>query len=494
MATNLNIFGKSSEKLRNIFADTWKNNAQTSIQRYDVAREFWALILGFIVLRLSTSFVSIFSGYAFFNVELCGVLPSETLRKIAAVLLLICIELITAGFLFKLFKFIFAQRWQLAASMLVGVCVFFFISFHTSTAGIALYMSDTSEQKITLENKSAAGVDSVSNFYDNQISILNASLEQIKPQTWNKRRQKTADGRDTTVYLLTTQQENTKTEIYNKILSLQNAKSSAIADYRASIEKQKTNIQTAANIEADKYYIYVVIIMLLQLSSNGVLCYFYSRIYHENNRDQEVADVVADFAEVIADNTDALINRQTTIQYNNYVNNLERRLLMLQASSQISPSNETSNKTFDDVSRARARYDFRSSDISSNESNETSKQESNKTNDDSSENNKTIIKGFAPSTDNSNKESSNDKGVSTMITPTADKTNKTNSSSSNNIKTVYVGNNIRYCAQCGAAFIPRHNKQIYCSDGCRGQACANRNGKTYYFAGKKYEPQTKKEN
>lgn len=482
MSANLNIFGKSAEKMRNIFADTWKNNAATAMQRYDVAREFWALICGFILLRLATSFVSIFSGFAFFNVELCSVLPSDMLRKIAAILLLVCIELITAGFLFKLFKFIFAQRWQLAASMLVGVCVFFFISFHTSTAGIALYMSDTSEQKITLENKSAAGVDSVANFYDNQISILNASLEQIKPQTWNKRRQKTADGRDTTVYLLTTQQENTKTEIYNKILALQNAKSSAIADYKLSVEKQKTDVQTAANIEADKYYIYVVIIMLLQLSSNGVLCYFYSRIYHENNRDDEVAGVVADFAEVIADNTDALINRQTTIQYNNYVNNLERRLLMLQA-------NNDTNKTFDDVSHARARYDFRSNNISSNE---TSKQESSETNDNSSKQ-QTIIKGFVPSSE-SNETSNNNKEVEFISTPTDDKkTNKTNSTT-DNVKTVYVGNNIRHCAQCGAAFIPRHNKQIYCSDNCRGQACANRNNKTYYFAGKKYEPQTKKEN
>lgn len=471
MAANLNIFGGISEKFRSAFAETWKNSAATAIQRYDVAREFWALIFGFIMLRLATSFVSIFSGYAFFSVELAGVLPSATLREVAAVALLVCVELVTAGFIFKCFKFVFAQRWQLAAAMLVGVGVFFFISFHTSTRGIALYKSDTTDAKITLESKSAAGVDSVANFYDGQIELLRASLDDIKPQTWNKRHQTTADGRDTVVYLLTTVQEQTKTEIYNKILSLQSAKSATIADYRHSIADELASVQAAADVDADKYYIYVVIIMLLQLASNGVLCYFYSRIYHENNRADEIAGVVANFADTIADDTDALINRQTTAQYNHYVNALERRLLLLQtAAASPALAAQTNSGVY-----ARAR-------VTKIVGNETSNETSNETTDDH-QRSQVVIKGFAPPSSDDDQPDA----IDAQSQATA-----TNGSPTDGNRVVYVGDNIRYCEYCGRGFVPNHNKQKYCSNACRGQQCANRNGKTYYFAGVKYTPETTK--
>ena len=469
MAANLNIFGGISEKFRSMFAETWKNSAATAIKRYDVAREFWALIFGFIMLRLATSFVSIFSGYAFFRVELAGVLPSETLREVAAVALLVCVELVTAGFIFKCFKFVFAQRWQLAAAMLAGVGVFFFISFHTSTRGIALYKSDTTDAKITIESKSAAGVDSVANFYDGQIELLRASLNDIKPQTWNKRQQKTADGRDTVVYLLTTVQEQTKTEIYNKILSLQSAKSAAIADYRATIDDELASVQAAADVDANKYYIYVVIIMLLQLVSNGVLCYFYSRIYHENNRADEIAGIVANFADTIADDTDAIINRQTTAQYNQYVNALERRLLSLQASPTLATAQPGRPYT-----RARV-----TNIVTNKTSNETTNET---TNEPAAEptSRQVVIKGFAPPSSDDTPTASTPDGAQNQAT--------TNGSA----RVVYVGDNIRYCQYCGRGFVPNHNKQIYCSNACRGQQCANRNGKTYYFAGVKYTPEKPK--
>jgi hypothetical protein len=483
MSANLNVFGGISEKIRETFAETWRRNAVTKIQRQETAREFGGLILGFVLLRLATSAVSIFSGWAFFNVELSALIANDTARELSAVALLAIIEAITAGFLFKFFKFIFAHRWGVAGAMLAGVAVFFFVSFHTSTRGIALYKSDTTNKNVFIEQKAAAGVDSITNYYNQQIELLKISIAEIRPQTWNKRHQTTADGRDTTIYLLTTAQENTKTELYNKIIALQAAQSDAIREYRRGIDTEKQTNQAAANVEADKYFLYVAMIMLLQLSANGVLCFFYSRIYHENNRADEIAADVADFAAVIADNTDALINRQTTTQYNQYLNGLERRLLALQAATTPPMvAAQASNETAATVGGYRARA---YTNIVSNETtNETTNKTTNKTNEqptnETAQRNNVIIKGFV-ATDEANNETNQP-----TKQPTKQPTNETGG------RVVYVG--IKHCAYCGAGFIPNHSKQIYCCNEHRGQACANRNGRAYWFAGVKYEPEQQQNN
>ena len=122
---NLNVSGR--------FAGVWKRAAAKKIQQQETAREFWGLIAGFVLLRVVTSFVSIFSGFAFFNVNFAGLIDNATARIIAAVSLLAVIEVITAAFLFKFFKFVYCFKWSSAAAMFLGVCLFFSISFYTST-------------------------------------------------------------------------------------------------------------------------------------------------------------------------------------------------------------------------------------------------------------------------------------------------------------------------------------------------------------------------
>lgn len=494
MSANLNIFGGLTEKTREIFAETWRRNAVTVIQRQETAREFYGLILGFVLLRLATSFCSIFSGWAFFNVELSALIADDTARKIAAVSLLCVVEIITAGFIFKFFKFIFSHRWALAGAMLAGVAVFFFVSFHTSTRGIALYKSDTADKNVLIEQKAAAGVDSIANYYGQQIELLKISINEIRPQTWNKRHQLTADGRDTTVYLLTTAQEQTKTDLYNKIIGLQAAQGEALAAYRQTIAAEKQRTQATADVEADKYFLYVAIIMLLQLTANGVLCFFYSRIYHENNRADEIADEVAEFADVIADNTDALINRQTVTQYNNYLNGLERRLIALQNATQPQQlTAQASNETAANVGTYRARA-F-TNIVSKQASNETTAQASNETTPSKQATKHVKIKGFAndEAADNGTNGENLAAADSLTVRPGTAGGGEPQTSADNapgKTKIVYVGNGYRNCAYCGTAFLPHHSKQIYCCDQHRGQACANRNGKTYWFAGQKYEPET----
>lgn len=489
---NVNISGR--------FAALWKKNAAAKIQQMETAREFWGLIAGFVLLRLLTSFVSIFSGFAFFRVNFAGVIDNPTARIIAAVGLLAVIEVITAAFLFKMFKFVFAYRWTAAVAMFLGVALFFGLSFYTSTRGIALYKSDTTEQAATANEAATAAADSVRAYYAGQVEILRANIEAITPPRWNT----DSEGKPQ----LTTQQQATKTELYNQILTLQAEQRQALHDVDANAAKIWQGITNAADADGDKYAGYVTAIMILQLIANGVLCFLYSRIYHENNRRDEVAAEIQNFANGIAADTDAIIKTQISEQYGNYLNGMQRNLIALRAAAN---GNQTGDPARIAATATREAVDVPTREavdvpadgdadaavdvpVDADADTKTDTHQDGKTG-------KIIIRGFAPIDGDEAPTARatrlnvprNTDSVYTGERHTADDGIKTSNGKTGNGKTVVnIGDGWKFCALCGKPFQPRHVTQKYCEEACKFQACANRNNKVYTFYGVKYYPQNGK--
>lgn len=471
MSTKVSIFGKCANK----FATYWEKTAYNKIQRYEVAREFWALILGFVVLRLATSAVSIATGYSFFNVELSGVIESPTVRKLAGVTLLAVVEIITAAFLFKFFKFVFSARYALAGAMLAGVGVFYFVSFHTSTAGIRYYKTDTTSERVTIEQKATAGRDSIANYYDQQIADYRAMIEQILPPRWN-------DGK------LTTGQQSSKTALYDKIANLQRERAAAFKEYADTIEREKFAVQTTANDDGERYYIYVVIIMLLQLSANGVLCFIYSRIYHEKNRPDEASGEVQQFCSEVADDTNNLIRQQVAQQYGDYLRGVGRALQTLKSFAVQTP----------DVNVAPVSLSSKGATPSIGGGASTAAPEPIAAPEPPSAapepntHKKIIVTGFVGGSDSGDDTSTTDTirggGASGTATPEPSATYENRKYENRKYDSIARG--VAVCPICGAQFVKNHHKQVYCSDVCKYQNHANKHGKPYKFGGVWYYPQT----
>lgn len=489
---NLNLGGR--------FADIWKKAAASKIQQMETAREFWGLIAGFVFLRLITSIVSIFSGFAFFRVNFAGIIDNPTARIICATGLLAVIEVITAAFLFKMFKFIFAYRWGGAVAMFIGVAIFYSVSFYTSTRGIALYKSDTTEQYSTVNEQAAAMADSVRVYYSEQINILRANIDAITPPRWNTG----VDGKPQ----LTTAQQNTKTELYNKILSLQSEQRQALQKADADADATRQTITRNADADGNKYAGYVCVIMILQLIANGVLCFLYSRIYHENNRGDEITADIKNFAEGIATDTDSIIKMQISEQYGNYLTSMQRNLIALrgiaedsariiQPSVQVTPINNANTNTGNETNETKGNTDKESSNGNTGNTDDTGNESSNGNTDDTGNGNNVKIRGFAPDADTVKTSSSkqNTNPVYTNPVYTNNETNdKTDNESSNKTNIKYIGDGWKYCELCGKPYQPRHSRQKYCSESCKFQACANRNNKIYTFGGVKYYPQSTNNN
>ena len=501
---NLNVSGR--------FAALWKKNAAAKIQQMETAREFWGLIAGFVLLRLLTSFVSIFSGFAFFRVNFAGVIDNPTARIIAAVGLLAVIEVITAAFLFKMFKFAFAYRWAGAGAMFVGVALFFSISFYTSTNGIALYKSDTTDQAATANERATAAADSVRAYYAGQVEILRASIDAITPPRWNT----DTDGKPQ----LTTQQQQAKTDLYNKILSLQAEQRQALHAVEVDAAEVWQGITAAADADGDKYAGYVTAIMILQLIANGVLCFLYSRIYHENNRADEVTAEIKNFANGIAADTDAIIKTQISEQYGNYLDGMQRNLIALRGVQAGNRTGDAQTGNPPRIAANAAAVPVNPSPVPAEDSAATIPADADTKTDTKTDGrqdghqdgrtDKVIIKGFAPADDDgtptaratrppaarytipvyTGEDSAAVGCIKTGDTKTARRTDgKTDTKTGNGGTVVNIGDGWKFCALCGKPFQPRHVTQKYCGEPCKFQACANRNGKTYTFYGVKYYPQ-----
>jgi len=155
----------------------------------------------------------------------------------------------------------------------------------------------------------------------------------------------------------------------------------------------------------DRYYKTAIAINAFQLFINGLLMFFYSRIYVNTEKEQLAKDTVQKFATDIADTTDQLIKENISNQYIRYMNAL---------SFQLGETDD--NKTI----RINAKTDKRI--------------------------------GFIPSNDTNDLENRKTKIVSDIKNPTIP--NDTNPQN-------------RICKHCNNSFIYKHHKQIYCTDKCR---------------------------
>lgn len=291
----LNDFIDVKKHLENFFS--WR--ALKEIQKESTAREFGFLLLGILLLRAATSFVSIGAGSFFFRAYFATVLYDPAAVWFATVLFLICIELVAMGFMGKFFKFLYAKRWGQAAAMFAGVVLFFVISFHTSTEGIKQYKTNTDEIQTQISVNYQSGVDSIAYFYNQQLEECDRQIRLLN--RWENH-----------------------SEIGQQKIALMQAKNEALKEYAERIDQQRQDVDKKANQDGENYWLYVSAIMILQLVCNGVLIFTYGKIYHENHPDKETEDNLGTLAHHMADNA----TTYATNIFNTAVNNFYRSFEM----------------------------------------------------------------------------------------------------------------------------------------------------------------------
>ena len=249
--------------------------SQSEYTIHPVKREWRAIIAILLILKFSTMAISMFSDFFFFGDFLIPIINNTIVVYIATILFLVLIEFIVAILLTKLAKF--GIRKQYNKTVIIGLfCVFIFgINFYTSTNGLANRQAKKADKTENISQLKQLKIDNISNEYDNRIAELKTQSKLIEnnPLQWINGQMKA----------LTGAQLKQITNISDKIDKLNEIKNSQIMAIESNFKKHYSKNDLLVSEIAQRYYIFISIILLVKLVSNIGLMFFFSMIYKEEN-------------------------------------------------------------------------------------------------------------------------------------------------------------------------------------------------------------------
>jgi len=274
------MFKKLNTKIELIFTKLANHNHKI----HSFFNEWRPAILTVYLVRILTSGVSIFSGYFYFNSIIYPLLNNQFLTALFSILFLLSLEIMTAVFLYKSFKFFLRKDFKTVVMPLVAAVGLFTISFIVSTNGLAMQQSDKANQTVTISDKYSVQTIAINQKFENQISEIKNQITTIEnnPSDWRSGK------RD----VLSSKQLNKIDSLYNVIALLNSDLKSEITEMESLKSNELSTNTIVMTNEAEKYYLIVAIIMFIQLVCNGLYSYFNAKIYEENQKENYTTELV----------------------------------------------------------------------------------------------------------------------------------------------------------------------------------------------------------
>jgi len=254
------------------FSDIHTKRAEKNTALRQTAEEYNILILIWQVLKFLCMLVSIASGFAFFYYKLAhfisGFENSKVFAVILAIMLLFALEFLNMELMKKTFKLAFKRQIKGTLSVGLFAAVFLFLSFHISINGIYLAMSDTHEQQENTAQKYEEQAAAVRATVATQVKAFESDIAALVGPAWNGGN-------------LTTEQTRTRTKIRGQIDSLYKLQSAELHRIKEEQKAEERSTQSAATEKAEDYSIYVLIILCLEVLTNGICQFYDNQIFNE---------------------------------------------------------------------------------------------------------------------------------------------------------------------------------------------------------------------
>ena len=284
--------------------------AKHSYQKHTFLKEWRVFILITLVVKLAAMLFSIFAGYFYFNNLFISLLNSPFWAKFFAGTNLLLIEVLTAIAISKFFKFVIRGTWKTAIPILFIVGALFAVSFVSSTNGLALRQSKKVDNAELIEQQHGYVINEVKANYHKQMEVIQDRIkaEQSNPLGWS--------GGKRTALL---QDQLMRIDYYYKDLKKLSAElKMELFDLKTSHDADLISNNNTIQAEADKFYNIVAIIMVLIFLINGVLMFFYSRIFEEKEVELSKVEIISDIGEEMQNKTDDLIENAINSRLNLY--------------------------------------------------------------------------------------------------------------------------------------------------------------------------------
>jgi len=265
------------------------------------ADEFTVFILAFGLLKYTACVVSVASGFAFFYYKLkdliTGFANADVVSAFLAVILLVCLEIITNTSTAKGFKMLFKQRFAAASGCVIIAALFFCTSFKISCEGIYLALSDTHKETANITAKYSDDAAELKRANAAKIANYESDIAALIGPAWNNG-------------ALTTEQLRMRQTYRNAIDSIYKTEKKDLAALMAAQSSELAAANAAASSSAEDYRGYVAIILLLEILANGILQYYNKKILHDTDTaiekkefiDNYINESRAELAAAIEDN------------------------------------------------------------------------------------------------------------------------------------------------------------------------------------------------
>lgn len=293
----------------NGFFNVIKSFAVKNWQKYPYRREWAAVIVLLLILKLSTSLVSMFSGYYYLENFFFSFTNSTPVARCFSIVALLIIEGLCAMFLAKFFKFALRLDFKTAVFPLICVGLVFWCSFIVSTNGIALYANKAEDlsKEITAKYNALSENAKTQCAADIQTNEDYISTLKSNPQGWSGGRR----------CMLSDFQTQEVAKAYDAIEGRKKALSVQLKEIEAQCaaaleENNKKTIDTS-----ERYYNIVAIIMLVQILCSGGLWFFWCKIAAEDapevDRRESIQDVYDKAGQLIDSGVNTAINDRLSV-------------------------------------------------------------------------------------------------------------------------------------------------------------------------------------
>ena len=418
----INQIFKIMIKITSSLQNTIKDFAVKNWQKYSFKKEWQTVILLLLILKLSTSAVSVFSGFFFLENIFFSFTNSETASKIFSIIALIIVEGLCSLFLAKFFKF--ALRAEIKTALLPFTCalLIFSISFYISCNGISLFTSQSEDLSKEINSKYNFQISELKNETKENILQVESAIRTIKenPENWSGGKR----------CILSENQNREIANYFNIITNYKSELNKNLKELEFERKQELTENNKLTINKADRFYKFVAVIMFIQVICTAGLWFFWCKISGQDAPENDYKESINE----IYTKANRLIDSGLT----NCIN--QKFSIITTAFAQLQNDLQTKQITAKKAEKTEKKVGF---DTAKNaEINET----------------KTTEKTFETSereTANANENNAGTRGVSSVnhveLTPVTDV------------------NTIRVCCECGK---PLNYSQIsrkakFCSAGCR---------------------------
>ncbi len=259
--------------------------AESSAKTKNFREEFWLGITITAFVRFLAAAVSIYAGYFYFLNLLAPInLESRIIPILFSVLLLSVIEFFSAWILSKVTKASIEREYKRAAILAVFSVFTFGASFISSTNGLSMRQSQKADNTADIISASETEKTNIAARYDAVIADLknNIETENRNPQGWRGNRR---------VYLTAQQLDRIK-NINSEIKEQRELCNAEISEIKQSQSEKLSENRNQMTETADKYWLFIAIVMIISAVSNVALQAFYMKILAEEKKDLAAAGVM----------------------------------------------------------------------------------------------------------------------------------------------------------------------------------------------------------